>query len=207
MRETGALVDIHRLTQRIAVWRRRLRMAVWVLAILAGVSLGSAVEAHDSTRIDRVKAAFVLNIARFVAWPADSRADHGERLQLCLYRNPAVEQAMTSIDGQKVSGRVIEIRRIERLAANESCNILLIDSDALPDFQSELPPDFDRPMLTIADLTEGGTNGIPRTGIIVSLVRNGARIGFEINLERSRQTGLRMSSELLKLANIVGDDH
>lgn len=162
------------------------------------------VEAQGSNRIDQVKAAFVLNIVRFVSWPVDSPDSPKNQMQLCLYRDNPMHQAMATIEGEEVGGRMIEIRQIRHLVANESCNILLISSNDLHAFNSEVASGFTSPMLTITDLTDADSTAQSRRGILVALVRNGTRIGFEVDLEKVRRAGLRMSSELLKLATIVG---
>jgi hypothetical protein len=191
------------LVKKIATKQCHFSLFFGVLALIAGLSMPSLAQAQDIERVDRVKAAFVLNIARFVSWPADSHPYQSDTMQLCLYRDNPLRQAMTTIAGEEVGGRIIEIRRVQSLADSTSCSILLISPDQLPKFIGELPADFAKPMLTVADLTETNRPAESRRGILISLIRNGARIGFDINLERTRQTGLRMSSELLKLANIV----
>lgn len=193
------------LARKSVAGRRRLLAAI--LMGMAELSNLTAVQAQDAARIDRVKAAFVLNIARFVSWPADAQLYQSDRMQLCLYRYNPLQQAMTTIAGEEVGGRPIEIRQIQSLSAGESCNILLISSVELQTFLNEVPPDFNRPMLTIADLTEADPPVDSKAGVLISLIRNGVRIGFEVDLEKSRHSGLRMSSELLKLANIVRENN
>lgn len=185
--------------------KRRGLSPVFALSISCAAQLSAMpVNAQDARLIDNVKAAVVLNIARFVSWPADSQLYQGEQMQLCLYRENPLHNAAAGIVGEEVGGRAMEIRQVDGLAASDACSILLIPANQLPRFISELSPDFNRPLLTVADLTDTEQQVQSRRGILISLVRNGARIGFEINLEKSRQAGLRMSSELLKLANIVG---
>jgi hypothetical protein len=74
----------------------------------------------------------------------------------------------------------------------------------MPHFNEESQQAADSPLLTIADLTDTDLPP-PHHHALVALVRNGARIGFEINLANTRRVGLQMSSKLLKLAKIVGD--
>ncbi|MGR9116594.1 MAG: YfiR family protein [Gammaproteobacteria bacterium] len=195
------------LTENPRVKHSRICLFLMTLIFLSGLVLGFEAAAEpDSGRIDQVKAAFVLNIARFVSWPPDTLSDPNKRLLLCLYRRNPINQAIDILAGELVSGRRIEISRIQNLAESAPCNILLIAHSELPAYQKEVGPGLNRPLLTIADLTSNATLKSSRHDILVTLVRNGSRIGFEINLNKTRQLGLRMSSELLKLATIVGDD-
>lgn len=180
--------------------------AILLLCLVIGLTFSFVVKADDSSRINRVKTAFILNIARFVSWPAEVLADGSAEISLCLYRNNPIQQAIESIAGEEVSGRRIVIKQLHSLTKNDACNILLIGQDELQAYLSETQPDPNRPVLTIADLTDTDSHTHRHDGILVTLIRNGARIGFEINLQKTREVGLRMSSELLKLAIIVGDD-
>lgn len=184
-----------------------IRLFVMVMALLTGLSPVSNIRAQDASRINRVKTAFVLNIARFVSWPEASYRNRHDNLRLCLYHGNPMTKAIESLHGQEVSGHPIEIRPIQTLTADSPCHILLLAHDELNKYFTETQPSPTRALLTIADMTDVAIPRTPRHDILVTLMRNGSRIGFEINLGKSRQAGLRMSSELLKLAIIVDDDN
>lgn len=184
-----------------------IRRLGFALMLVAGWLYAALASAEDVSRINQVKAAFVLNIARFVSWPDDAIPNPNENMRLCLYRDNPIGQAISSIDGEKVGGHDIAIQHIQSLRQSGSCNILLITERELKHYREEAPASPSRPLLTIADLTETEASMPPHDDILITLIRNGARIGFEINLEKSRRAGLRMSSELLKLAIIVDDGH
>jgi len=186
------------------VRRYRFPSLLIFLVFVVGIFNVRDADGRDFNRIEQVKAAFVLNIARFVTWPADSPLQQSESMLLCLYRSNPMGQGIETIEGEKIDGRIVEVRRIKSLESSDFCNILLIASDELQTFISEVPPDFKRPMLTVTDLTDAYLPVESRRGILIALIRNGTRIGFEVDLEQVRKAGFRMSSELLKLANIVG---
>lgn len=165
----------------------------------------NAAEGSQTDQIDRIKAAFVLNIARFVSWPPEAFESKDEHLLLCFYRSNPINQAVELIQGEMVSGRHVSITRVDSLAESDSCHILLIAHAELQSYLKEARSDSIAPLLTIADLTEPDSFPYSGSDIMISLVRNDKRIGFEINLARSRQAGLKMSSQLLKLATIVDD--
>jgi hypothetical protein len=171
---------------------------------LAGLGPSLAGAETENARIDRVKAAFILNIARFVTWPDEALEHQGDQLLLCLYRRNPWDGAIETIEGKMVNGRALRINLVKSLAQSQPCNILLIGLDEIRHFDEESRHTADRPLLTIADLTDADLPP-PRQHALVTLVRNGARIGFEINLAKARRAGLQMSSNLLKLAKIVGD--
>ena len=172
------------------------------VSILFGLFSPHLSDAADS-RVDQVKAAFVLNIIRFVAWPAESFRDPAAPLLLCLSRSNPHGRAMLELEGQIASDRAVSVRTISALADSQNCQILLIDDSELAEYSTETPIQAARPLLTILDMTEREQTEITRPNVMISLVRKATRMGFEINLDKVRQAGLRMSSELLKLATIV----
>ena len=162
---------------------------------------------QDAEVINKVKAAFVLNVARFVTWPDEVFEDKHNRLMLCYYRSNPFDDGLQSIIGKTVAGRQLKIKQIGQLSAAESCQILLVSQSELDNFAREAKTGLPPSLLTVTDRTNAApdsTTASPK-GIIVTLVRKGAQIGFEIDLSMSRTAGLKMSSQMLKHARIVGE--
>ena len=181
--------------------RRRIILCLGAISCLASPAVAGGQEVQ---RINEVKAAFVLNVARFVTWPAEVFDGDDAHLLLCIYHTNPFGDALDSISGKTVSGRQLEIMQLESLVDSESCHILLISPQKLDDFVKEERPGQASPLLTIADMTDTAKGSATGTGVLITLVRKGSRIGFEIDLERVRSAGIKMSSELLKHARIVG---
>lgn len=183
--------------------RDRLRYLLLVLALTIGALPIEGIPGTDEVR--RVKAAFVLNITRFVSWPPDAFAGASDPLRLCFYRSNPLGAAIETIRGKKVRDRRLAIATVRNLSQRRECQALFVPTDALERFSRERAPG-NRPILTLTDDTAGvASSRASRRGIMVTLIRNGTRIGFEIDLALVRRSGLRMSAELLKLARIVGD--
>jgi hypothetical protein len=172
-----------------------------LLCLLSGPL--AAIDDDELKRINSVKAAFVLNIARFVAWPASQATSH----TLCLYRSNPIGEAMETIRGKRISNLYLNIEIISSLDhSNNSCTILFIPFKELMNFKAEVTDGIKRPLLTIADLTaENAKTGIPYKGVMVSLVRDETRIKLEVNLQQTHSAGLKMNSQLLKIAHILND--
>jgi len=187
------------------------RPGLGIIVLLAMISaLMTSVASADPQlqRINKVKASFVLNIARFVSWPVEAfDADDGD-LQLCYYRSNPFADGLDSIRGKTVAGKPLKIRKAENLLAAATCHILLISQSELDNFTSEVKPGLSKPLLTIADMTNAKPGSVTTTAIdsvVINLVRKGQRIGFEVNLPLTRAIDLKMSSELLKHARIIGE--
>jgi len=178
-------------------------------------------EHSENHRIMLVKAAVVLNVARFVSWPEYAFADPYSPINLCYYRTNPFPDALDSIEGKPVSGRKLVIRKVENMSDASECQIMLVaiaEMEHYNKFRSAITRSARPPaMLTLTDRTDETSsdqyndirdngirdNGIRDNDIMVSLIRTGSRIGFEVNLRASREAGLKISSELLKHARIV----
>lgn len=176
-----------------------------LITLLGGIVSPDAAQAESNIdRVDKIKAAFILNIVRFISWPDGVYEQQDTQLLLCLYRSNSINNAVNTIDGKKVGGKFIDVVLVESLSESQNCNILLIANDEMDGFIDEVQPGLNRPMLTIADFTERESAHAFHQDVLIALVRNGSRISFQVNFQKSRQLGLWMSSKLLKLATIVG---
>lgn len=178
-------------------------LRICLLALLSWGFITPVIADSDALRLGQVKAAFVLNIARFVEWPNQLKAS--SQVTICLQHANPMFESMLTIAGETISERQVAINAINHFNNLSHCQIVLVSETELTKFHSEFATDLNQPILTILDSTESPQANTRRTNILVTLVRKGARIGFEINLDKARQVNLRLSSELLKLATIVKD--
>jgi len=163
-----------------------------------------AVADEDAERLKSVKAAFILNVARFVTWPPEVFEKEDTPYTLCLYRTNSLGSAIESIRGKRVSTRHLRVSTINKLEESLDCTILFIPLMEAPHFKAEVQSTFQRPLLTITDLTaKDAITGVSHKGVMVSMVREKARIGLEVDLQQTRNAGLQVSSQLLKLVRIV----
>ncbi len=148
-----------------------------------------------------VKAAFVLNFARYTQWPAESFVSPAEPFKLCVLGNKNLESAFQALNGKKIGSRTLHVRFITKAKEADKCNILFISEDTDPAVLLEtLEAVKGKPVLTI-----GETKTFINKGGVINLFNRKERLYFEINGTTARQQQLKLSSRLLKLAIIVGD--
>jgi len=187
-------------------WRRPLRFLLLFIALTLIPASAYTDSGTANNQISDIKTAFVVNIARFVHWPR--QASDNNQLQLCMYRGGEGFQASMPLRGQVIAGRNVHIAYIDELSNVKDCSILVIPGSEVGRFGEDFLPLWrHQPILTILDLTASTQGGSAYAGIMVSLVRKGSKIGFEINLDEVHNAGLKMSSELLKLATLVKGDN
>jgi hypothetical protein len=147
---------------------------------------------------DRLKAAFVSKFAQFVEWPP-SALNGRPTLELCVSGPEQISTDLRDlVQGESVNGLTLTVRRVERPADIEGCHVLFFSARGEPALRASLARVEQLPILTVGDdprfLDDGG---------IVRLRLAGGRVRFDVNAGAAQRSGLRISSQLLQLAENV----
>jgi hypothetical protein len=149
-----------------------------------------------------VKAAFLYHFAHLVEWPPDRRVSGSQPFEIAVVGRDVFGRVLEEVVGGKaVRGHPIRIRRYRDVESIEGGPQIVFLGAADPkDAEHMLAQLGARPSLTVGELENFARYG----GMIGFRVTAEGRVTFDINLARTEQAGLRMSSQLLKLARIVG---
>ena len=185
----------------------RTRFRRWAILGLAGgllLSVGAFTALADGEvpREERIKAALVFKLVKFVEWPAAAMPE-SEPVRLCVLGESAVGDALAAVDGKPVRDRLAEFRKISGLTPADvtGCHLLYIAGNVremmggnggLPDGLRNFPT------LTVSDAPD-----FARRGGIIGLTRSENKLSFEINLRNARASGLEPGAPLLELATVV----
>ncbi|MDY6948824.1 MAG: YfiR family protein [Pseudomonadota bacterium] len=160
----------------------------WALAMLTTAAV-SAPPDDVVQREDQFKAAYVFNFVKFVAWPEDTAADP---LLVCFVGAERVYGAFTAtIDRSRPGMRRLAALQIADASPAGTCNVLYIDAATASGYALPHAPN----VLTISD-----ADGFAANGGMIELFTENHRLRFVINVGSAQQAGLRISSDLLKLA-------
>jgi hypothetical protein len=183
-------------------------VVIWRLFQLAarlalGVSLMSTAHAADSRAESlelQVKAAFLFNFAKFVEWPTDSRsAGASGSLAFCVFGDEALFSALTqSLVGKTINGRALIARQVGGPRGVQRCDIAFIGSAEKKRMDEVLDGFAGAGVLSISDL-----NQFARHGGMIEITRNADKFAFAVNIDAVNRNGLRISSKLLQLAEVV----
>jgi uncharacterized protein DUF4154 len=143
----------------------------------------------------RLKAAFVYRFPQFVEWPAPALEGH-ESVAICVLRpNPFGAVLRELIAGETLNGRRLAIREIDGPSAIAGCHVVFVPGTGTPAGKAVLKAVAHRPVLTVGEsprfLDEGG---------VISLQVIDRRVRFEVSATAAERVGLRLSSQLLRLA-------
>ncbi len=147
----------------------------------------------------QIKSAYVFNFIKFVEWPAAS-IKPGGKLKLCVIGSDDLHTSLSALNGRKAGAYDLHIVQADNLKTWKTCHVLYIGEL----MQRRLVPIIkslgNSPVLTISDIP-----GFAERGGGIGMLRSGKKILFEVNLASTRKAGLRLSSQMLNLAdNIFG---
>ncbi|SMF94750.1 protein of unknown function [Methylomagnum ishizawai] len=169
-------------------------IAMVLVLITYPVSAGSDISSEY-----KVKAAILVNLAKFTEWPRGILADSAP-LTICLVGEPIMAALLTEVSGKTIYNH--EIKVLALIAAADhgfgSCQVLFMGLPASAQAETLLNKIMDRPILTVSDIP-----GFARQGGMIELVRKDDHLGFDINLGKARKAGLMLRAQLLALAKII----
>lgn len=143
----------------------------------------------------RLKAAFVYRLPQFVEWPAPALDGH-ESITICVLRpNPFGAVLRELIAGETLNSRPLAIRDINSPSAITGCHVVFVPGPRNPAGKAVLHAIGDHPVLTV-----GESPGFLDDGGVIRLQVIDRRVRFEVNATAAERVGLRLSSQLLRLA-------
>jgi YfiR/HmsC-like len=148
----------------------------------------------------QVKAVFLFNFSQFVSWPAAAFSSAGAPLVIgVLGDDPFGGELDAVVAGEHVGGRALIVRRYHDVAEVKDCQILFIDRSEAPRLRAIVEALRGRSILTVSDI-DGAASG----GVMIDLVLEGGHVHMRINVAAARASGLALSAQLLRPAEIVG---
>ena len=140
-----------------------------------------------------VKAAFLFNFSKFVEWPEKAFAGPGSPIAICvLGENPFGTLLEDAVRGKQVNGRDLEVRDVTSAAG---CHVVFVGAAESARDAEVFARLADQPVLTVSDAETAAARGA-----IIGLTLEENRVRFEVNLVAARKAGVKLSSQLLKVA-------
>ncbi|MEW6307139.1 MAG: YfiR family protein [Verrucomicrobiota bacterium] len=147
----------------------------------------------------QVKALYVLNFTKYVEWP--EAAFNGAKAPLVIGlvgRNSLDGDLKSIVQGKSVGGRTIEIRTLAVDEDASGCHILFVGEHERRRAGEVLEKLAGRPVLTV-----GESENFVEEGGVIRFQRKEGSIRLAINPQPAQKAGLKLSSKLLGVAEIV----
>jgi len=193
---------------------RRLCIPVLFFCLLTSLLLSASAKSFNKTHSYdqlKVKAAFILNLARFVEWPDEPEDKKTQDIVMCFYQYNFLDQSVNTIKNKKINEKPIKIKTINELTINERCEVVLIPAATLPTFLKYNDFKNLKNRITITDLTFSDSSldmaniKSLENKVVFRLKRDDSRLRFEVNKKASEYLDILIGSELLKLGILVDD--
>ncbi len=177
---------------------------IYLIAFLVGISVTlyhSTPHAEEtSATYDDVLAGFIINMLSFVEWPEGSFPEKNSPIKVAVLNRQDLYLSMADMVENKRGKQKIEIRKVSDTKGLEKFNVVFISHENLKGASAIIKRLTHRPTLIVGDM-----KGFAETGGMINFYLNKGRVRFEINPVASKKAGLKISSELLKLARIAGE--
>ena len=148
----------------------------------------------------QIKALFLFNFAQFVQWPstAFTRADEPFRIGV-LGDDPFDGFLDETVRGEKINGHPLVIERYANGGDVKDCQILFVSRSESGRMGEILDAVKGRNVLTVGEM-----EGFLKNGGMIRFVTEENKIHFRIDLDAAKNVNLVISSQVLRLAEIVG---
>jgi hypothetical protein len=195
---------------------RTAALFVCVLVLLGCLLISDAYPESQSAQYKEyeVKAAFMYNFLKFIDWPEEKTAKTGNQITICILGQDPFGGAADILKGKKVEERDVVLKRIESLQqlkdaadangqmdALKKCHLLFICKSEQKNTKEIIDLVKNSGVLTVAD-----TQGFLDDGGIVNFIIEDNKVRFDINLTASEKAGIKIRSQLLRLAKKVLKD-
>jgi hypothetical protein len=163
-----------------------------------------------------VKAAFIFNFLKFVNWPEEKMAHSNNQIIIGIIGEDPFGPAAGIFKDKKVEDRNLVVKQFEgieqlkktaekeqKLEMLKSCHLLFI----CPSEQKQI-----REIIDIVGkdgvLTVGDTGGFIESGGVINFFLEDNKIRFDISIIAADKAGLKLRSQLLRLAkNVLKEEH
>lgn len=183
---------------------RKQRIFLFIIFFLPAVIMGTgqrsiAARQQENPPLEyKVKAAFLLNFAKFVTWPEQGATGGEQRFTLCVLGKSPFGSSLAAIKSRTVGKRKISLHYIDDMKQAAGCRLLFVsrsEKDRLAVISEALQG---KAVLTVSDI-----EGFLSSGGIIEFVTRDNRLSFKINLAQAKKQGLHINASLLNLATEV----
>jgi hypothetical protein len=181
----------------------RVRPVVSWLLVLLGLSVATVRgDAAAASKEYVVKAACLLNFAQYIQWPESDFAGPDAPIVVgVLGDDPFGTVLEQTFQDESVQGRSLTVKRSRQVDDLKTCHIIFISKSEKERLAETLASLNDVSVVTVGEIDDFALRG----GIINFYIDHN-KVRFEVNVDAAQRKGLKISSQLLKRARVVGSD-
>jgi hypothetical protein len=156
--------------------------------------------AAQSASAPSLKAAFLVNFAKFVAWPAEALAADAT-ITFCVEGDTRVADALDALAAQHPLGaHEMRVVRLKADVPSRDCHLLFVQG-----LGAKQSIELLQQLKGATVFTVGDEEPFAELGGVANFFVEGSRMRFAVNLQSAQRAHVQLSSRLLALAKIVKD--
>jgi hypothetical protein len=169
-----------------------LSLVLLVFAFMSWVHAGPSIPFEY-----QVKAAFLYNFTEYVEWPHDLLPDGSKAIKVGVLGDSPILAALEALEIDESGGYSLDLKQFDSVDDLVYCHVLFVGCPEQPCLSAALGKAQAMGILTVGETEEFGTNG----GVIRFILAE-KKVRFTINNRAAQKAGLKVSSKLLRLAQI-----
>lgn len=154
---------------------------------------------EETFREYQVKAAFMVNMAKFISWPNGSFPSANEPFVIGIAGDDPFKKTVTLLKKKTIKKRPIDVVYINSPAEVTACHMIFVAKSESRNLQYYL----NSPQLSPSTVTISDMDDFLRHGGMIAFTLSKNRLAFKINNTLMKQHGLSPSASLLNLAIAV----
>ncbi|QDE32988.1 YfiR family protein [Shewanella polaris] len=166
---------------------RKLLYSLWVMGVILLPCTSMAQDAFE------LKAALTYNFAKFTQWP-ESRLNETSAWEICYFGNQYHDSFM-GLSNKKLATQPVTVIQLSDISKIEQCDVVFIDANSRGLTHRLLLAVENKAILTVSDIS-----GFEMQGGMIEIVEQDKRLYFKVNMQVLEASGLKISSQVLKLA-------
>lgn len=182
----------------MTIIRKILFLGLLLFGVLPGMRPPSALHADEITQEYQLKAAFLVNFAKFITWPPQAFPPGRQEFVLCIVGSNPFGAALSGIENKTVGGRTIRVVQAESLKNIPPCHLLFVSRSEEANLGQLGSGAGQRAIVTVSDIA-----GFVKAGGHIEFLTRGSRLSFAVNLSAMKEQGIQASASLLDLAATV----
>jgi hypothetical protein len=175
-------------------------LLIWIALLVVSAPLYVGADEGVASEA-QMKAAFLVNFPKYVEWPASAFAQPNSPVVVAIFGDDKVINEFNQMiqGGRSIEGRQIVVKRIStEEEITSDCHILYVGASERQHIGGVLERIKGKSVLTVSE----AENFLDKGGII-NLMRKEQNLRLGVNLGAAGQARLRISSNLLSVADVV----
>ena len=174
--------------------------AIGTCLLLAITVFANSPAGSEGLDENQVKAAYLFNFARYVERPQSAFDSQSSSIEIGVVGGGTVSKLLKkTVIGKKVGNRPLRVLDFASPSEGRDSHILFVPGDADGSDLKQIVDDLEGThAFVVAD-----ADGFARKGGIANFIVSDQRVRFAINESAAKRAGLKVSSKLLRLAELV----